>query len=144
MNEGDGIGDVLPRYGTLRRSLVPIYGIDQLIFVGVIALPFVWLASVNAKLALYTGLGAYIGFVSTMQRSTPSSLLLSARDEQRVAAILDRSPYFERNGDDGWNSTKGRLRRWDTDNIRVERNGQTVRLTGRQIDLQKIVMLLAS
>lgn len=133
-----------PRYGTLRRTFLPIYGIDQLTFVSVVSLPFIWLALENPKLALFTGVGAYIGFVSTMHRSTPSTLVLPARDEHRVAAILDRSPFFERNGDGKWDSTKGRLKRWDTDNIRVERNGETVRLTGRQIDLQKIVFLLES
>ena len=143
MEQDEGIGNVQSRYGTLRRTFLPIYGMDQLIFVAVVALPFIWLASETPKLALFTGLGAYIGFVSTMQRSTPSSLVLPAHDEHRVAAILDRSSFFNRNGD-GWDSTKGRLKRWDTDNIRIERNGGTVRLTGRQIDLQKIVLLLDS
>ena len=142
VDQGGNIGNVQPRHGTLRRTFLPIYGMDQLIFVTVVALPFVWLAFENAKLALFTGLGAYIGFVSTMQRSTPSSLVLPARDEPRVAAILDRSPFFERNGDGKWDSNKGRLKLWDTDNIRLERNGKTLRLTGRQIDLQKIAFLL--
>jgi hypothetical protein len=144
MDEADAIGDVLPRYGTLRRSLLPIYGADQLVFVALATVPLIWLASVNPKLALYTGVGAYIGFVATMQRSTPSSVLLPATDERRVAAILDRSPFFERKGDGEWNSTKGRLHRWNTDNIRLLRNGETLRLIGRQIDLQKIVALLRS
>jgi hypothetical protein len=138
------VGDVLPIYGTLRRALLPIYGIDQLIFVALAALPFIWVASANPKLALYTGVGAYIGFVATMQRSTPSIVLLPAADEQRLAAILDDSPFFERKGDGAWNSTKGRLHRWDTDNIHLQRNGQTVRVIGRQIDLQKIVAALGS
>jgi hypothetical protein len=107
-------------------------------------LPFIWLASVNPKLALCTRVGAYIGFVATMQRSTPSSVLLPATDESRLAAILDRSPFFERKGDGEWDSTKGRFHRWDTDNIRLQRNGQALRLIGRQIDLQKIVSLLRS
>ena len=144
MEQGEGIGNVQPRYGALRRTFLPIYGMDQLIFVAVVALPFIWLALEDPTLALFTGLGAYIGFVSTMQRSTPSSLVLPARDEHRVAAILDRSPFFKRNGDGKWDSTNGRLKRWDTDNIRIERNAETVRLTGRQIDLQKMVLLLES
>ena len=144
MDQAEQIGAVLPSYGTLRRILLPIYGIDQLVFVAVLALPFLWFAWVNPKLALYVGAGAYIGFVSTMQRSTPSRLQLPASDERSVAAILDRSPFFERTGDGQWNSTKGRLNRWDTDNIRVVREGQTILLTGRQIDLQKIMRLLAS
>lgn len=144
MDQERHVGKVRPRYGTFRRAFLPIYGMDQLIFVCVVALPFIWLAFENPKLALFTGVGAYVGFVSTMQRSTPSSLALPARDEHRVAAMLDRSPFFERNGNGKWDSTKGRLKRWDTDNIRVERHGETLRLTGRQIDLQKIVLLLDS
>jgi hypothetical protein len=142
MDEAERIGEVLPVYGTLRRAVLPIYGVDQLIFLVLMAVPFILLASVNSKLALHTGVGAYIGFVVTMQRSTPSSVLLPATDEQRLAVILDRSPFFERADDGAWNSTKGRLHRWDTDNIRLRRNGQTIRLIGRKIDLQKIVALL--
>ena len=144
MDGANAIGEVLPRYGPLRRSLLPIYGLDQLIFVTVAALPFIWLASVNPELALYTGIGAYIGFVATMQRSTPSSVLLPATDEPRLFEILDRSRFFERKGDGEWNSTKGRLHRWDTDNIQLQRNGETLRLIGRQIDLQKLVAQLGS
>jgi hypothetical protein len=138
-------GIVEPRYGILRRTLLPVYGLDQLVFIGLVALPFLWLASVNPKLALFTGVGGYIGFVGSMERSTPSSLVLPSSEEPRVAAILDRSPFFERTTDrQGWNSTKSRLRRWDTDNIRLERKGEAMRLTGRQIDLRKILFLLNS
>jgi hypothetical protein len=144
MGQSEHIGDVQPRYGILRRTFLPIYGLDQLVFISIVALPFVWLAFENPKLALFAGVGAYIGFVSTMQRSTPSTLVLPAGDERRVAAILDRSPFFKRNGDNGWDSTKGRLNRWGTDNIRLEREGETMRLKGRRIDLQKIVFLLGS
>jgi hypothetical protein len=56
--------------------------------------------------------------------------------------MLDRSPFFESRGDGQRNSTKGRLKRWDSDNIRVARNGETIRIEGRQIDLQKFVFLL--
>ena len=52
---------VQPLYGIFRRTFLPIYGMDQLIFVSVIALPFIWLALENAKLALFTGLCAYVG-----------------------------------------------------------------------------------
>jgi hypothetical protein len=144
MDAAEEIGHVVPCYGLLRRTLLPIYGLDQFIFVVVASVPFLWLGSLNPRLALFTGLGAYAGFVSTMQRSTPSSVLLPAQHERRVAAILDRSPFFERIGDSQWNSTKARLRRWDTDNIRVERNGQTLHVTGRQIDLQQLIALLSS
>jgi hypothetical protein len=144
VKEAQNVGQVLPRYGALRRALLPIYGLDQLVFVLLVSLPFACLAWVSPKLALYTGIGAYIGFVSTMQRSTPSTLVLPASDERRVAALLDRSPFFERRAAGEWDSTKGRLHRWGTDNIRLEGNGETVRLTGRQIDLQKMVMLLSS
>lgn len=81
MDGANAIGEVLPCYGRLRRTLLPIYGIDQLVFAAVVALPFICLAWVNPKLALYIGIGAYIGFVVTMQRSTPSSVLLSVTDE---------------------------------------------------------------
>jgi hypothetical protein len=142
MNQAGPIGIVVPRYGTLRRALLPIYGVDQLVFVAVVVLPFVCLGWVNPKLALFTGVGAYAGFVGSMRRSTPSSLLLPAIDEPRIAAMLDRSPFFESRGDGQRNSTKGRLKRWDSDNIRVARNGETIRIEGRQIDLQKFVFLL--
>lgn len=144
MHQDESIGDVQPLYGTLRRTLMPIYGVDQLIFVMVVAVPFIWLATQNPNLALYTGFGAYIGFVSTMQRSTPSRLVLPASEEPRVAAMLDESPFLARNGDGEWNSTKGRLRRWETDNIRAKRDGEMVRVTGRQIDLQMIACQLKS
>jgi len=145
MGNSSSLGVVRARYGPLRRTLLPIYGVDQLVTFSLLAIPFVLLATVNPRLAMFTGLGAYVGVATTMQRSTPSSLMLAATEEQRVAEILDGSPYFKRAAHGtGWDSTKGRLQRWDTDNIRLERTGNTICLTGRQIDLQKLVYLLAT
>lgn len=145
MGEAGEIGVVQSRYGAFRRLLLPIYGLDQLVFVAIAALPFAWLATIDATFALYAGVGAYVGFVLTMQRSTPSVLWLSAKDEKRVTEILDRSTYFERTTDGhGWNSTKGRLNHWDTDNLRLRRSRDTIQLTGRQIDLRQIVSILGS
>lgn len=144
MDGAGTFGRVEPTYGTLRRILLPIYATDQLLFAAVFMVaPLAVLAWAKPELALYAGVGGYIGFVSSMVRSTPSSLVMPIGEEQRVAALLDSSPFFERT-DDCWNSTKARWRRWDTDNIRIQHFGQTLRLTGRQIDLQQLSKLLRS
>lgn len=95
MNDADAIGLVHSRV------------VDQLVFVALGAVPFVWLASVKPLLALYAGLRAYIGFVLKMPRSTPCSLLLPLNNEHRVVGLLDHSSFFRRNSDGRWQNTKG-------------------------------------
>jgi hypothetical protein len=130
-------GVVRPLYGPIRRALFPIYASDQLIFFAIAALPFIWLASVDQRLALYTGVGAYVGAMLTMQRSTPSTLLLDPRDETRVIEFLDNSRLLKRTGNDlEWISTLGRLKRWSTDKIRLRRTATGILVTGRLLDLQ--------
>jgi hypothetical protein len=137
------IGVVRPAYGALRRALLPIYARDQLITVALLALPFLWLTTVNPRLAAFTGVGAYIGVILTMQRSTPSRLLLASDQERQIVVFLDNARFLKRTGEgDEWMSTRSRLKRWDTDAIRVRRTPTGVLVTGRRVDLQIIAQQL--
>src|SRR5690348_11208769 len=139
MDDAEQLGVVRPSYGAIRRTLLPIYASDQLIFFAIAALPFIWLATVNTRLALYTGVGAYIGAMLTMQRSTPSSLLLDVRQESRVIEFLDNSRMLKRTGNGlEWVSKLGRLKRWSTDKIKLRRTPAGILVTGRLLDLQII------
>ena len=145
MDDAAQFGVVRPSYGAIRRALFPIYASDQLIFFAIAALPFIWLASVNPRLALYTGVGGYVGAMLTMQRSTPSSLLLDIREEPRVIEFLDNSRLLKRTGDGlEWISTLGRLKRWSTDMIRLRRTPTGILVTGRLLDLQIIARRMGS
>ena len=145
MDNVTNLGVVRPSYGAMRRALLPIYASDQLIFFALAALPFILLATLNPRLALYMGIGGYIGAMLTMQRSTPSSLLLPHGAEPRVVELLDASRYMERTDQGGeWVSTRGRLRRWSTDTIRLNRAPDGLLVTGRLLDLQIIAHKLAS
>ena len=133
------IGVVQSRYGLVRRMFFPFYARDQLITLCVIALPFLVLATTDLRLALYTGIGAYLGMVVTQHRSTPSSLILPGNCEARVIAFLDQSEFLKRTGNGlEWMSTRGRMMRWDTDKIRLMRKDSDIQITGRLIDLQII------
>jgi hypothetical protein len=144
MESAAQFGIARPSYGAIRRALLPIYASDQLIFFIVMALPFIWLATVNSRLALYTGVGAYVGAMLTMQRSTPSSLLLAIQQEPRVIEFLDSSRFLKRSGNGlEWISTHGRLKRWSTDKIRVQRTPTGLLVTGRLLDLQIIAHRMA-
>ncbi len=137
MNSCAQVGVVRPSHGVVRRVLLPIYALDQLIFFAVMAVPFIWVASVEPRLALYMGVGGYIGAMLTMQRSTPSSLLLAPDQEMAVIEVLDGSRFLKRTGHgDEWISTRGRLKRWSTDAIRLKRTPTGVLVTGRLWDLQ--------
>lgn len=92
------LGVVRPSYGAVRRVLLPIYALDQLITFALLALPFLWLGTVNPRLTIYTGVGAYLGFMLTRQRSTPSTLLLDPHEESRVVEFLDNSRLLKRTG----------------------------------------------
>ena len=145
MDKAAQLGIVRPSYGAVRRALLPIYAPDQLIFFALAALPLIWLATVDPRLALYMGVGAYLGAMLTMQRSTPSSLLLAHGQERRLINLLDGSSFLKRTGNgDEWVSTRGRLRRWSTDTIRLRRTPAGVLVTGRLIDLQIIAHQLAN
>ena len=129
----------------LRRALLPIYGMDQLVLLIVAGLPLIWLATQNPRLALYLGVGGYVGAVLSMQRSTPSSLLLRGEDERRVVDMLDASPFLRRTGNGiEWISTKSRLSRWSTDTIRLRRTSAGTLMTGRLIDLQSVAHQLGN
>jgi hypothetical protein len=144
MESAAQFGIARPSYGAIRRALLPIYASDQLIFFIVMALPFIWLATVNSRLALYTGVGAYVGAMLTMQRSTPSSLLSAIQQEPRVIEFLDSSRFLKRSGNGlEWISTHGRLKRWSTDKIRVQRTPTGLLVTGRLLDLQIIAHRMA-
>ncbi|HSR00079.1 MAG TPA: hypothetical protein VLM36_09190, partial [Sphingomicrobium sp.] len=67
-------------------------------FFAVAAFPFIWLASVNPRLALYAGFGAYGGALFSMQQSTPSSLLLDIPEETRMIELLDNSRLLKLSG----------------------------------------------
>jgi len=144
MDDVAELGVVRPSYGIIRRALLPIYASDQLIFFALAALPFVWLATLNPRLALYMGIGGYIGAMLTMQRSTPSSLLLPHGNKRRVIELLDASRFLKRT-DHGneWVSTRGRLKRWSTDTIRLHQTRAGLLVTGRLLDLQIIAHKLA-
>ena len=145
MESAAQFGVARPSYGAIRRALLPIYASDQLIFFAIMALPFIWFATVNGRLALYTGVGAYVGAMLTMQRSTPSSLLLDVQQKARLIEFLDTSRFLRRSGNGlEWISTHGRLKRWSTDRIRVQRTPTGLLVTGRLIDLQIIAHRMAA
>ena len=136
---------VQPSPGVLRRALLPIYGMDQLLLLIVAGLPLIWLAAQNPRLALFLAVGGYVGAVLSMQRSTASSLLLRGEDEHRVVDMLDASPFLRRTGIGiEWISTKSRLRRWSTDTIRLRRTSAGTLMTGRLIDLQSVAHQLGN
>jgi hypothetical protein len=130
------MGVVKPRHGLLRRALFPIYALDQLIAHILFALPIIWLSTVNSELAVYAGVGAYVGSMIAMQPSTPSTLLLPLAREADIIDFLDASPFLRRTGEANcWMSTASRFGRWDTDIIRVQAAPHGVVITGRLIDL---------
>lgn len=131
---------VQPQYGLLRRLLFPAYGRDQLIFFAVFALVVILLfAIVEAKVAIYMSVGGYVGAMLVMEISTPSSLLLPLDCENQVVQILDGARFLKRIGEGKeWMSARGRMYRWDSDTIRVERTADGLLVTGRHYDLQLI------
>lgn len=84
--------EVEPCYGLLRRILFPIYGQDQLIGFGALSVPFLLIVAFDPELALYMGVGAYLGAVLMMQGSTPSRLLLPSDSAERVVRLFDGEP----------------------------------------------------
>lgn len=78
---------------------MPIYALDQLIAFGLLALPLLWLTSVNWRLAPFAAVGAYVGAVLTMQRSTPASMLLAHEQEGRIVDLLDGARLLKRSGE---------------------------------------------
>lgn len=145
MKAADEIGIVRPCFGLLRRALLPIYAFDQLVTYAVLAVPLLWLATVDPRLALYAGVGGYIGANVMQHRSTPSRLLLAANQEHRVVRFLDGARLLKRTGnDDEWISTHGRLKRWATDVIRLKHTANGLLVTGRLMDLQIIARNLAT
>ena len=124
-------------YSWVRRIFFPIYGLDQLLFFAGLAVLALLVATYDPHLALYVGVGGYVGAMLTMQVSTPSALLLPAGYEQRIVQILDAARFLKRTGNgDEWMSSRGRLYRWNSDVIRVERRADGVLVTGRHYDLQ--------
>jgi hypothetical protein len=145
VNTADHVGVVQPQYRLARRLLFPIYGRDQLIFFAVFAVLVALGATINPELALYMGVGGYVGAVIMMEISTPSSLLLPADCEKRVVRFLDDAPLLKPTGNgDEWISSTGRMYRWDSDTIRLKRITKGVLVTGRHYDLQLIADELAA
>jgi len=128
---------VQPRFGLLRRILFPVYGRDQLIFFAVFAIiAVIMFAAFDAKLALYMSVGGYVGAMVMMEVSTPSSLVLPVEYERQVVEYLDRARFLKRTGSGlKWINARGRMYRWDTDTIRLERIPDGMLVTGGHYDL---------
>lgn len=132
-------GQVASKYSLVRCVLFPIYATDQLLTMVLCAfaplLVYFW-SGWNDAVAVPSALGAYIGIIIAMWRSTPCSLLLPADKETAVVALLDNSRLIRRTPrHNEWMSVRGRLRRWDTDTIRVTPGPSGLLITGRRYDL---------
>ena len=136
---------VQPRYGVARRVLFPVYGRDQLLAWSLLVVLLIGIAVFDAELALYIGVGAYIGGVLMMNLSTPASLLLPAACEQNLVQLLDDAPALERiaNGE-AWVPRGGRLKRWASDTVRLRQTTEGLLVTGRTFDLRQIAQQLKS
>ena len=126
-------------YGLARRFLIPIYGLDQFLTLAGFGIALLFLCLRNgwsSGLGVSMAIGAYIGFVIAMGRSTPCSLLLPASEEHAVAAVLDNSRLLKRTSHfNEWMSVRGRLQRWDSDTIRLTMTPNGLLVTGRRYDL---------
>jgi hypothetical protein len=119
--------------------LLPFYASDQFITLAIASIPLLWLATANPRLGAYMAIGAYVGGVVMIQRSTPSSLLLRTNDKPSVIELLDGSRFLRRTGNgDEWISTRGRLKRWETDTIRLKQTARGLLVTGGLRDLRII------
>lgn len=132
---------VEPRYPLIRRMLFPFYGRDQLLFFFLmLAVVLVLVATLERHLALYMGVGGYVGAMLVMEIMTPSSLLLPSDYEQRVVQTFNGAPALKRIGNGNeWINERGRLYRWDSDTLRLIRVANGVLVTGGHRDLQILV-----
>jgi hypothetical protein len=136
---------VQPRHALARRILLPIYARDQLIFFAVLGSIVVLGAAFDPGLALYIGIGGYVGAMLTMEVTTPSWLLLPVQCHQRVVELLDGSQFLRRRGNgEEWINARGRLYRWESDTLRLHRVADGVSVTGSNRDLQIIAAQVRS
>jgi hypothetical protein len=128
------------RYTAARRYIVPIYGLDQLVFVAVLAVFTLLLAEVihDSRAFFYLFFGGYFGYVTTMLRSSPAFLDLSETELVTVRDMLESSHYLHRVKEDHWRRNVDRFRRWSSDDLQLIRIGIHWRLQGRLVDLQVV------
>jgi hypothetical protein len=136
---------VKPRVSIIRQFVLPIYGTDQLLLVlaSVLILASSVLITHDRELTIYICVGAYLGFVLSMQRSTPSALTLPAVLKRQVVSKIDGSPYMVREqGHDTWRRAVGRVRRWNSDTVRLLQKDDEIILLGRKVDLEGLRLSL--
>lgn len=127
-------------HSVARRLLFPVYGIDQLLLVAALLLLTAFLSwtAHNFDLWLYLVGGGYVGFVITMSNSTPAELWMEESQVDSVRRLLDSSSYLRRIDSDCWRKNVGRLRRWKTDDLKLDDCGTAWRLKGRLVDLENV------
>ena len=140
-------GQVKSEHGLVRRLLIPIYGLDQLLTLAVCGFALLFLSFLEGwsiGRAAPGAIGAYVGFIVTTWRSTPCRLLVPLAKEQAVATVLDNSRLIERTTDQNeWVNVRGRLWRWDTDTLRLMKTPNGLLVTGRRYDLNIIANRVA-
>lgn len=126
-------------HSLVRQVLFPVYGIDQ--FAYVLLIPAlsetVCLAIADHGPLLLMMIFGYVGYVYSMFRSTPSTLVMSSSEAPKIIKWLDSSRYLMRSGENKWMQRKPRALRWNTDTLILEEKGAKVVLHGRFIDLFK-------
>ena len=125
------------RHNIIRVAFLPIYGIDQALFVvGLLGLTLA-LSIIIGGMAIfpYFLAGGYTGYVVTMIRSTPARLILLDFEVPLVKEYLNSSPFLTPTRQDSWQRRVSRAKRWKTDDLRLFESAQGARLTGRFIDL---------
>lgn len=135
-------GVVRPAQGLARRLLLPIYGADQAITVTILGaallLGLYW-SGWGAARAIPALLGAYAGVILAMWRAAPCRLWLPPEREAAITAMLDGARLLRRAGETTeWRPARSRLRRWDSDTIRLQRQPAGLLITGRRHDLTLI------
>jgi hypothetical protein len=130
----------------VRQITLPMYGSDQLLFVSlfVLVLSLSSLLTHDRELTVYGCIGAYVGFVFSMQRSTPSVLILPSEKKSEAITIINNSSYMVRSSADTWKRNVSRFRRWDSDTVRLVDRGNSLAIFGRRVDLEKMCALLNS
>jgi hypothetical protein len=126
------------RHSATRRAVLPVYGVDQLVFVGLLLLLCAGLSILIGDWIsiVFLFLGGYIGYCLSMTRSAPCVMELHPDAWQHVVSILDESRYLVRGTEPGtWNRNVSIFRRWQSDLLRVTSSPSALIVEGRQADL---------
>lgn len=127
------------RQSLIRRIALPIYGLDQLLYVlliPIIAALFCLLIA-DFRPIVFMCIFGYIGYVISMFRSSPSSLSIPLSKVADITSWLDNSRYLMNVDANKWIQRKPRILRWNTDTLEIERRDNGAVLYGRYLDLFK-------